>query len=497
MKIILLVIFSLISFTTIFSQELNCEVISNNFIAITHYAANDSNVFFIGCTYGDDDCEIYYTNGTSISKIHIIPGSNQSYPNSLVNFQNTIFFSARNITGQRVIFKIVPPSSLVVVDEPNNFGRLNVVNNRLYFTSADDKGTPRAQVKLNTDPGYFNFAQYSTPSERYFQCQNNIIFNSDNGLGLNVQISAGLPGSRSYIQTNFTNGVSFTPYNNKVYFTAAINGYGSKLCYTDCSLDRSATKLINFNMNSTNFKFLTVFNNFLYFTVSNTSEMNLYKIDTSNTITKVSNLTNIYDLYVFGSRLYFNSVNFDTQEIVLYNLDYQDNIRLVRNNFTSVPHFTTFGNTMYFTCRGVGVGEELFGISIFDPETVFLAIDINLGTNSSESFNFFVHQNNFYFQANYPSNSFYSCTKASSSALPTSVPPTISPTTIEPTIQTSTPTVVATSTQTNTTGDITVNISGKAKKKEEWPIWSIAMCAVAGGFIILSIIVLVTLNMKF
>jgi ELWxxDGT repeat protein len=271
-----------------------------------YFAAND----------GSSGTELWSSNGTAngtkLVKDIYAKVNYSSFPNVLTNWNGTLYFWADGSTGYE----------LWKSDGTAN-GTVQIKEIRVGGSSQGDQ---------SAEDWYTNLT-YGT--NQLFPFNNTLYFvardNSDIGWELwkTDGTEAGTVLIKDiYVGTQSSEVSQFTAYNNNIFFTATDGNvqpfHGTELWKTDGS--NSGTVLLK-DIRSGQFgsdpKFLTEWNNELYFAATNGSTYSLWKTDGSESGTiSIPGVTEVRNLAISNGVLYFSGFNNDTKQ-ELYKLDFK------------------------------------------------------------------------------------------------------------------------------------------------------------------------------
>lgn len=256
--------------------------------------------------------------------------------NALVSFNNRLYMAANNASNQLKIFRLGNSGEAIQISNLNSsgpdvasFSSFAVMNGELYFAGQDSSGT--RLFKMNTN-------------EEFVKVSN---FNGSFGDGPS----------------------SIAATNNEVYFSGSVT-FDKELMKADSA--GVITRLSNINSASDAVNYITPWNNAVYFVALNSSGMaKLFKLS-SGVITQISNTRpglsdSIYPPIVFNGHLYFPAVDAGGHRN-LYRLDSSDQIVKVTN----------------FSLNDDGIISGLAGsMAIFNNRLFFIHINqiVSMGTD--------------------------------------------------------------------------------------------------------------------
>jgi ELWxxDGT repeat protein len=265
--------------------------------------------------------ELYVSDGTAEGTqllVDIYPGennygySNSSFPNSLVEFNDKLYFTANNgevgnelyvtdgtATGTQLVLDIYPgedsygnvsssyPSSLVEFDDKLYFTANNgEVGDELYVSDGTAEGTKLLVDLRSGEDDYGNI--YGSDASNLVEFNGKLYFSArDNEKGNELFVSDGTaegtevlvdihPGENNYGIANGSYPSNLVEFNDKLYFSANNGENNTELYVTDGTVN--GTQLvadINQGENSSGYSYgsfpnnLVEFNDKLYFTANN------------------------------------------------------------------------------------------------------------------------------------------------------------------------------------------------------------------------------------
>jgi ELWxxDGT repeat protein len=390
-------------------------------------------------------------NGGTPTVVDLYLNSGSSSPTDFVNIVGTIYFIASGYNGTtftgREIWRIDPATGTATVIElasgsgsisPDN---LTNVNGILYFT-ASNNGTTNTGVELYKLDGntpvllkdIYVGTNGSSPSnltyangKLYFTAEN---FTEGTELWETDGTTAGTKLT-SDINTNTysSNPTSFISVGTTLYFIANNDVSGYELWKADAAGNVSIVELaagnggINPGSGSANISNLTNVNGTLYFQAYNpTDGYELWKIDTSGTLSQISLYAGKNGLYVeagssspnnlinVGGTLYFTASGYDGVNSStltgneLWRIDPTTGnpvvITIAAGSGSSSPsNLTSIGGILYFQASTPATGRELWKVNPDDNLPVLVS-DLYAGGNSSNPTAVVSAGGNIYFVAN-------------------------------------------------------------------------------------------------
>lgn len=349
-------------------------------------------------------------NGTSMVKdvrtISNGDGIDFSYPlasrKSIVTFDNSIFFSGNGQTngfnfelwhsdgtesGTQLFKELNNSSGVYKSSHPEHFF---VYDNKLLFNAYDtingselwvSDGTPNGtKIVKNINPTSHSNVRL------FYEYNNKVYFQAKNSNGLELWVTDGTnTGTNQLIEINPSGNADptdFIEFGNKLYFNANDGVNGMELWVTDGTVggtqilkDINPSGSSQFNNFFRFSKQKIVFNNRLFFTASNSNNLELYSTDGTLSGTNLhidingpSLSSNPKNLIVFDDKLYFTARN-DSNSIALFSLSKTDELKEINPiNSTSINPLENstlhvYGNSLYFTAKFDQNGIELWRLT--------------------------------------------------------------------------------------------------------------------------------------
>jgi ELWxxDGT repeat protein len=341
-----------------------------------------------------------------------------SFPGSLVEFKDQLYFAADDEENGRELFVsdgTAEGTQLVKDIRPgeNSYGysygsspyNLTEFDNKLYFTANDaengnelfvsDGTSSGTQLLVDLRPGESSYGySYGSNASNLTEFDDKLYFTANNGengnelfvtdgTGSGTQLVIDLrPGENNYGSTNGSYPSNLTEFNDKLYFTANNGENGNELYVSDGT--GSGTQLVKdlfpgsnkYGSYSSYPSNLTEFDDKLYFTANNGENGNeLYVSDGTDSGTQL-----LADLFP-GDNKYGNV------------------------NSSDASNLTEFNDKLYFTANDGVHGNELF-VSDGTLEGIELVADIRPGAitdsyiNGSYPSNLVEFDDKLYFMAN-------------------------------------------------------------------------------------------------
>jgi ELWxxDGT repeat protein len=368
-------------------------------------AVVNSTLFYSGsdATHGD---ELWKSDGTSSSLVtDINPGSANSYPAYLTNFNGTLYFAADDGTHGKELWKSDGTATTLVDDifpgttnsfpnssNPNNMAVINgllffaandgVHGNELWTTDGSTAGTRLFQDINLAGAGSDPRSMTNVNGTIFFSANDGVhgyeLWKTDGNTATLFDLNPGPDGSRPLLLTNF---------NGQLYFEAGDDVNGSQLW----KCDGTNASIVNFEPGIvTSPGWLTVSNGLLFFSANDGSyNSQLWKTDGTNTTVIPINSTgasNPNHLMVVNGLLYFVATDGvhgnhlwttdgTTTTMLPFDLD-NLYINLNLNTF----QFVYVNGWFYFVASDPATGSELWRT---DGTTANLVADINPGANGS------------------------------------------------------------------------------------------------------------------
>ena len=343
-------------------------------------------------------------NATPQTKLLQLNPTGSSDPDNFTSWNNTLYFTANDGTTGVQLWKS-DGNTNTRLSNTNSFNPSNLIvfNSKLYFTATDStfgtelwesNGTSVTRVSDinsgsgNSDPGNFTIAA------------NQLFFSAIDGSntrklwvynGTNLRLVDVNPG---FATTNTVKNPSTftTAFNNRLFFTAKNN---SQIWSTDGTV--AGTQVISTGGVTNSYaRSLTVVGSNLYFTASDrTTGQEVWKYQSGTTASLVKDITSGNNgfaptyLTAVGNTLYFVTDSDNDFNLELWKSDGTANGTLRINPNGDSPNIgfgsinlTALGNTLYFVANDPDTGVELWSTDGTDANTVVVK-DIWTGSNNS------------------------------------------------------------------------------------------------------------------
>lgn len=356
---------------------------------------------------------LYNLNITATFPLQLLdinPGSGNSNPQNLTNWNSTLYFTASNGSDGRQIWSSNGSTfNQITNTNPSGFNpsNLTVFNNQLFFTADDGSngtelwaynGTSSQRISdINPNAGSSNPSNLTVVGS-------NLFFTADNGAngrelwvydGTNVTLVKDLN-----LGTASSNPANLTAFAGKLFFTAYNPTVGNELWFSDGT--ESGTQFTNINSGSLSSSpaSLTVAGSTLYFTADNGTGGNaIWKYTTTEGASLVKTIasasTNNFapiNLTAVGSTLYFVTDGDGDFQQELWKSDGSSlGTQRVVSDTTQAPNIGTgpfnlaaVGNTLYLTTPDIEIGVELWKTDGQEANTA-LVKDIWQGSSPNDS----------------------------------------------------------------------------------------------------------------
>ena len=404
-----------------------------------YFSAND----------GETGDELWVSNGTAegtnlvadINSNNSYGYSDGSYPDSLVEFNDRLYFSANDgETGDELwVSNGTAEGTNLVADinsddssYPNEFTSLN---GRLYFTADNGDGetgtelwvtngtTEGTQLVADINPGietYFDqrFGEtivrpYSSNPSELTEFNGKLYFSADNretgrelwvtdGTTEGTQLVANISNYSSYDYASGSFPQDLTVFNQRLYFTVDTGGSNRELWLTDGTNEgtqASEVDLASFGFSPQN---LTEFNGRLYFSLNDGTGEELWTTDGTNEGTQlvadINTSSNDYYGYSssypsnfveFNNKLYFSADDGENGRELWVTDGTSEGTQLVADinpdGYSFPSDLTVVGDELFFNANNGSTGNELFKLtfdSANEPEEPINIID---GSNGKDN----------------------------------------------------------------------------------------------------------------
>lgn len=334
-----------------------------------------------------------------IQQLEINVGAGSSNPDNLTALGNDLYFTANNgMNGVQLWKSNGNTNTLITNTSGFNPANLTVFNNKLYFTATNPtygrelweyNGTSLSRISdVNPNSGNANPANLTVVGSQLF-------FSAVDGSNTRkLWVYNGTTVSLVNINPGFdsNNLPTFIAFNNKLFFTATNN---TQLWSTDGTVGNTQVISIGGVTNSYA-KRLTVAGSTLYFTAKDaTSGHEVWKYTTGTTASLVKDITpgnNSYApeyLTAVGNTLYFVTDSDNDFNLELWKSDGTTNGTVRVNNNGQAPNIgfgsfslTAVGNTLYFVGNDPVTGLELWKT---DTSTTVATLVKDIWTGSDEN----------------------------------------------------------------------------------------------------------------
>ncbi len=326
-----------------------------------------------------------------------------------------IFISCIYLQSNSQIIKLVKdinPSGNPAISQ------MTLYNGKLYFSANDGIHGQELWISDGTNNGTYmlkdiNPSGSSSPKELKV-CNGKLYFQAavDGGPTPSLWVSDGTEAGTIDISNNCYSPQEFTEMNEKVYFSATNNQYGTELWVTDGT--KEGTKIVKNILShggdesSSEPTGFTAFNNKLYFVAkSGPVYFQIYESDGTESGTvifsKFNNIgqTNKMKFFVCNGKMFFNPLENESDiGSFLYVYDETDVQKFPINgsNFSNPSTFFNWNNTLIFNATTESHGAELWKSDGTIAGTKMIK-DINIGTENSNVNHFCIMNNLLYFSA--------------------------------------------------------------------------------------------------
>ena len=388
---------------TVLVKDIQPEQDDNNIRDIVEF---NGNVIFTANDGNNTGTELYFSDGTEagtrLLKDINQTGNNGSSPFHFFTYNNSVLFSADNGTEGRElwIFDGTNATMLKDINEGTGYSRPQEfveLNGEVYF-KATSKDSGRELWKTDGTLGGTVLVKDINPNEEsgLSSFNDNMVvannklyfFANDGATGYELWESDGTESGTKMVKdintgsgdcwSQFSSGRTLASYKNKVYFTAHNGDNDFEVWESDGT--ETGTKIHHhYNLSgSSNPKFYTVFNDFLYYN----SKDDLIKSD-GTTALKVSD-TDADNLTVAGDKLYFTASFSDGGELWVTDGVSTYQVKDIRSGTSgSFPSsLTPHNNEIYFIANDGNTGNELWKSDGTESGTN-LVKDIKAGGSSS------------------------------------------------------------------------------------------------------------------
>jgi len=328
------------------------------------------------------------------------------------NFNNTLYFISNEEGSAEKLYEYAPQTDALklVASSNHRISTLTFYNNKLFFTAKEAKinrlyeyepSTGKTRLATDGENDGLDVSSY------YFKVyNNNLYFFAVNQTGSALYEYDDTTRKTKFIEYMYPK--SLKVYNDKLYFTASLEGSGSELYEYDANTGKKRLVAdIREGSWGSSPDSLTVFNNKLYFYANEpVSGTQLYQFDSeTNKVEQIPNVVNTnnayerqWDIFTFGTSKLFFQIN-----KTFYSLDAENNEVveqcLYPYNLGSWPEgYTEYNQKLYFSAYNNVTGSELY-VYNKDTHTAKLIADIAPGEASSEPKSFIVYKDKLYFHA--------------------------------------------------------------------------------------------------
>lgn len=407
------------------TRDINVQANSGN---PSGYCEFQGKLFFSGTTI-KEGTELWVSDGTAVgTKLYsdILKGTGSSSPKDFVVANNKLFFVATNGINGNELWKIdsingipVLVKDIYVGGVASGVSNLTAGLSKLFFVATDSNNGIEPWVSDGTDTGTYMIKDIglgktgSSPS-KFYEYNNYVYFLATTpDYGQELWRTDGTDSNTTLFfdavaGTKSSNINSIVEFNDTLYFNAQ-NASGIRQLWRTDGID-SNTKVFTHTTAYSGVDYLTVCNNWLYFTAgTNTTGAELFRMNGTKMFL-------VADLAVSGSSIPQNLIAVDT---MLYFTAEVDNGReLYVSNGTSsgtkmtrdlypiqtdalINNMTAVGNTLFFTAHS---SPNYLDIELYKSQgtsaTTVRVKDILAGTSASNPSDLTVFNNKLFFTAN-------------------------------------------------------------------------------------------------